>query len=140
MPISDALRQNAETSTKSAAVGWACSNAYSPPTADGEAKPEENPTSPTTAGPNHSSPFTQNPQLRRPVRERQAQPLKVGIPGADLRPPGVERQLVVGQHQRPSLRLGQMVENNHGDLCHAELAGGQQPGVTGNDYAVRTFS
>jgi putative transcriptional regulator len=40
-------------------------------------------TLPTTAGPNHSSPFTQNPQLRRPVRERQAQPLQVGIPGGD---------------------------------------------------------
>ena len=49
MPISGALRQNAETSTKSAAVGWACSNAYSPPTADGGTKPEENPTLPTVA-------------------------------------------------------------------------------------------
>ena len=46
-----------------------------------------------------------------------------------LVPPGVERQLVVGQHERAPLRLGEVVEDDHWHFGNAELARRQQARV-----------
>ena len=53
-----------------------------------------------------------------------------------LVPAGVLGDAVVGDHQRPALRVGEVVEDDRRDLRHPEPLRRQEPAVSGDDDAV----
>ena len=57
-------------------------------------------------------------------------------PEQGLVPPGVERELVVGQHIGAALRLGPAARHDHGHFGQAQLAGGEQAAMASDDTAV----
>ena len=51
-------------------------------------------------------------------------------------PAGIERELVVGQHIGPLLRLAQAAKLDHRNLVRLQLAGGKDAAVAGDDAVV----
>src|ERR1700730_1948311 len=69
--------------------------------------------------------------LRRQLQLAEFEPQQLRVP------PGTgDRQLIVGQHIRPLLRLAPPRSDHHRDLGDAELPGGEYPRVARNQPAV----